>query len=491
MNIRVDRKAVRFEPDSSRIIARFFSPGGPDEVGRIIRAVTSMSASTTKQTLSAVLRGYANRHRNVSQIFENNCAAVSSSIESLGMSIEELQHETRMLIGAYFTKEYSLESAALFNPSIVEDPDQSDVDSESKRMIVSFRATGEGHISSLVFRRIILDEHAEPTAIPPGRYSDQAERVKRYVYDKAVFVEKLKEMRIEKDIVAEIMDRLGATFIYGELRASIDTTLAEKEISYSRRKVVESMLWLADSHYEITFSMDTALSERVIFPISYTETNGIEDARFVRFTGDDGTYHYCATYTAYNGYATLPKLITTTDFYHFEVKPLHGEGARNKGMALFPRKVNGRYAMLSRLDGTNNYVMYSDSINVWHEAHRIYEPRYPWEVVKVGNAGSPIETEHGWLVITHGIGPMRQYSLGAMLLDIDDPTKVIASLPEPLIAPNESERDGYVPNVVYSCGSCIHNGSLVIPYAISDQKSTIATVDLADLFEALKNHRHG
>ena len=202
------------------------------------------------------------------------------------------------------------------------------------------------------------------------------------------------------------MDRLGDTFIYGELRASIDATLGQKDVSYSRRKVIESMTWLADSHYEITFSMDTALSERVIFPISYTETNGIEDARFVRFRDDDGTYRYYATYTAYNGYAILPKLITTTDFYHFEVKPLHGDGARNKGMALFPRKVGGKYAMLSRLDGTNNYLMYSDSINVWNDSKKIHEPAYPWELVKVGNAGSPIETDRGWLVITHGIGPM-------------------------------------------------------------------------------------
>jgi len=285
--------------------------------------------------------------------------------------------------------------------------------------------------------------------------------------------------------VHEIMDRLGDSFVYGELRGSIDQTLAESDLSYSRQMVVESMTWLADSHYEIAFAEETALSERVIFPISYTETKGIEDARFVRFEHDDGTSYYCATYTAYNGYTVLPKLITTEDFCDFEVKPLHGFGSRNKGMALFPRKINGKYAMLSRADSTNNYLMYSDNISVWTESIKIQTPTEPWELVKIGNCGSPIETEHGWLVITHGIGPMRQYSLGALLLDLEDPSKAIASLKEPLLSPNENERDGYVPNVVYSCGSIINNGELVIPYAISDQRSSIATVKLQNLFDKL------
>ena len=485
MTVTVDRKSVFFEPDASRIIARYFMPGDRTEVERIVRAVLAMPKATLRSVLTSVLRSFSQRHRNISHIFETHFGNIASMLEELGLTPDEIDEEARLLIGAYFTSEYSLESAALFNPSIVEDPDQSNLEEGHKRMIASFRATGEGHISSLVFRRIVFDEHNNPTVAPAGRYSDQADRIKRHVYDKNQFIAKLQEMNIQKDIVSEIMDRLPDSFIYGELRASIEETLKGKEVSYSRKKVIESMTWLADSHYEISFSMDTALSERVIFPISYSETNGIEDARFVRFDCGDGTIHYCATYTAYNGFTILPKLITTPDFYNFEVKPLHGDGSMNKGMALFPRKIKDKYVMLSRLDGTNNYLMFSDRINVWDEAVKIQSPKYPWELVKVGNAGSPLETEHGWLVITHGIGPVRQYSLGAMLLDLDDPTKVIATTAEPILTPNEVEREGYVPNVVYSCGSVINNGELILPYAISDQRSSIATVSLDELFEAL------
>ena len=484
--VNVKRRSIRFEPDAGRIIARFFAPGDTPEFIRIIETLAKLSGQEIDRALSSVLRHFADRHRNIKNIFEQNYnAAINFAGRGLFDS-DKFSIDLRLLIGSYFTNEYSFESSAFFNPSIVEDPDQSNLAPGHRRMILSFRATGEGHISSLVFRRIELDNSNEPTMMPTTRYSVQADRVKRHVYEKSSFIHKLNEMGIQKDIISEIMDRLGDTFIYGELRASIDERLNEREVSYSRRRVIESMTWLADSHYEISFSEDTDLSERVIFPISYTETRGIEDARFVRFKRDDGSYCYCATYTAYNGFAILPKLITTEDFYHFEVKPLHGKKSTNKGMALFPRKINGKYAMLARSDGTNNYLMYSDNINIWTESQLIQGPKHLWDLVKVGNAGSPIETEYGWLVITHGIGPMRQYTLGAMLLDIDDPSKVISILKEPLLSPIENEREGYVPNVVYSCGSTINNGELVIPYAISDQRSSIATVNLKALIDQLR-----
>ena len=285
-------------------------------------------------------------------------------------------------------------------------------------------------------------------------------------------------MNIHKDVIGLVMDKLGDKFIYGELQASIAVAMKDTRLSYTRKKVVEAINWLADAHYEISFSLDTAISERVIFPTSYTESNGIEDARFVRFVDDDRIITYYATYTAYNGYAILPKLLQTKDFYHFNIMPINGEKAQNKNMALFPRKIKGKYAMISRFDGVNNYIMFSDNINIWQDAQKMQEPKYPWEFVQIGNCGSPVETEKGWLLITHGVGPMRKYCLGATLLDLDDPSTVIARLREPLLEPNDEEREGYVPNVVYSCGSIIHNNKLIIPYAMSDYASTFASISL-------------
>jgi predicted GH43/DUF377 family glycosyl hydrolase len=314
---------------------------------------------------------------------------------------------------------------------------------------------------------------------------DEAQAIRNYVYNKEVFCAKLSEMNIPEAIVMPVMEKLRFEFDYNELNNAIEVSIRELNPDFTQKKMLQSITWLADSHYEISFSFDTAISERVIFPIAAAESNGIEDARFVKFTDDDGSVKYYATYTAYNGYTILPKLIETRDFYKFNIMPIHGENAQNKGMALFPRKINGQYAMLARLDGVNNYIMYSDDINLWHQAIKIQEPKFPWEFIQIGNCGSPIETEHGWLVITHGVGTMRKYSLGATLLDLKDPTKIIGQLSEPIISPNEDEREGYVPNVVYSCGSIISNNELVIPYAASDTSSTFATVPLDELFNML------
>jgi predicted GH43/DUF377 family glycosyl hydrolase len=248
-------------------------------------------------------------------------------------------------------------------------------------------------------------------------------------------------------------------------------------------------MWLASSHYEIEFSLDTAISERVIFPVSENEKNGIEDARFVKFVDDTGEVTYYATYTAYDGVTILPKLIETKDFYHFKVKPINGEIGRHKGMALFPRRINGKYAMLCRLDGVNNYISFSDNVNFWSEATLIQKPKYPWELIQIGNCGSPIETEEGWLVLTHAVGQMREYVLGVSLFALDNPAKEIGRLSTPLLMPNEEEREGYVPNVIYTCGAITHNGMLSIPYAMSDYASTFACVDLGELLEKLKDSK--
>jgi predicted GH43/DUF377 family glycosyl hydrolase len=488
MAVKVHRKPLKFYPDPKRVIARFFMPGQNDRARSIIHKVISLSDDEVKLTLSQVLRGFSKRHRNISKIFSNHFQEVKYLLSELDVDDAKLSEEKKLLIGSYFTMEYSIESAAFFNPSIVEDPFQGNNLTEGqKRIIVSFRATGEGHISSIVFRSGIIDGHNDLKFEPPSKFVDMPEVVKRHVYNKEAFCKKLEEMRIYKDVIGMVMDRLGEEFTYGELQASIEETMKDSDLSYTRKKVIQAINWLADSHYEIEFSLDTAISERVIFPISYQESNGIEDARFVRFTDDDGTVTYFATYTAYNGYAILPKLLKTKDFYHFKIMPLHGEGVQNKGVSLFPRKIKGKYAMISRSDGVNNYIMFSDNINVWSHTKIIEEPLYPWEFVQIGNSGAPLETEKGWLIITHGVGSMRRYSLGAALLDIEDPTRVIARLKEPLLEPDEDEREGYVPNIVYSCGSIIHNGELIIPYGMADYGTAFAGIAVDDLLHVLLN----
>ena len=484
MSITVNRKPNQFRADPRRVIARLFMHD-KDKAASIIENVLAISDEKALQTLNQVLRDFSRRHRNITKLFEKHFQAASELLPSSKLHSRSLSNQKKLLIGSYFTFEYSIESAALFNPSIVEHPDQTHLEKGKKRIVLSFRATGEGHISSLVFRSGEIDRDHNFHFQPAGNFLDEAEVIKRHVYRKETFLKKLDEMNVHKDIVGIVMDKLKDKFIYGELQASIDETMKTVKMTPSRRQVIQSITWLANSHYEITFSLDSAISERVLFPISYAESNGIEDARFVRFIDDDGDVTYYATYTAYNGFTILPKLLQTKDFYHFKVMPIHGECAQNKNLALFPRKLHGKYAMVSRLDGRNHFIMFSDRVNLWKEAKKLREPKYPWELVQIGNCGSPIETEKGWLLITHGVGPVRKYCLGAILLDLNDPAKIIGELTEPLLIPNDEEREGYVPNVLYSCGSIIHNNELILPYAMSDSASTIATVPLDEVLSQL------
>jgi beta-1,2-mannobiose phosphorylase / 1,2-beta-oligomannan phosphorylase len=492
MQIAVTRKDFTFSPDSSRVIARFLKLND-ERSADIIRKVLAMPEKDVNSAMSQLLRGYSRRHRNISRIFDNHFAKLAPIFDKIEVNEDDLSSTQKSLIGSYFTMEYSIESAAFFNPSIVEDPDQSETRFDEKRVIFSFRATGEGHISSVVFRAGVLDINNNLTIEPVGKMLAEADVIKRHVYDKKAFQEKLDEMKDKENLLspAFILDKLGDLFTYGDLMRNLVQARQDPNLTENHIKLINQMMWLASSHYEINFSIDSAISERVIFPVSATEQKGIEDARFVKFTDDDGEVTYYATYTAYDGVTILPKLIKTTDFYNFKILPLNGEIAQNKGMALFPRKINGKYAMLCRIDGVNNYIAYSDSINIWHEAKLIQQPIYPWELVQIGNAGSPIETEDGWLVITHAVGSMREYTLGASLYDLQNPEIEIGRLTSPLMVPNEFEREGYVPNVIYSCGSIIHNDDLVIPYAMSDHSSTYATVNLKELLEVLKNSKLG
>jgi predicted GH43/DUF377 family glycosyl hydrolase len=485
MRLLIERKPVKVYPDPKRVIARFFFNGDQRALD-VIKHVMSLTEVEVFGIISPLLQEYSKRHRNITKILTRHCKKVKHSIEVAGFDFESLEKYHRLLIGSYFTHEYSIESAAFFNPSIVEDPDQSDLVEGERRVIISFRAVGEGHISSVVFRRALIDRNNDITVIPAGNYIDEAEVIKNAVYNKKLFLKKGADSKIDIEVLDEVGTKLEDKFDYATLRKIIldSKSLQEQDL---RKLEYDKILWLSDTYHEISFSRDTDISDRVIFPISEFERKGIEDARFVRFVKDDGSIVYYATYTAFDGAMIMPKLLQTTDFYDFKISPLHGVGAQNKNLALFPRKINGKYAMMSRIDGCNNYLMYSDKLTVWDNPVKLQSPKFPWEFIQIGNCGSPIETEAGWLVITHGVGPMRRYCLGASLFDLNDPSIEIGRLREPLVIPNNDEREGYVPNVLYSCGAIINNGELVIPYGLSDYCSSFATVGMDVLLDKLKN----
>ena len=400
---------------------------------------------------------------------------------------EHLSEERQLLLGAYFSHEYSLEAAALFNPSIVPHPDQSDLPPGALRFILSLRATGEGHISSITFRTGLLDARSNITINAPTRYCLEPEQVPSASYENNIFERKLQELGLVGDFSRQVLQGVGNSFTLDELRASLSRTAEQfRACNQETGAAAGKILTLAQSNYEVQFAPDSRLSERVLFPVTPSQSNGIEDARFVRFQQEDGTQTYYATYTAYDGKMILPQFIETRDFLQFKFITLNGPAVQNKGMALFPRKINGHYAMLSRQDYENIYVMFSDHLHFWHATQLVLKPAFPWEFVQLGNCGSPIETDAGWLVLSHGVGPMRKYCIGAFLLDRDDPTRVIGRLREPLLKPNENEREGYVPNVVYSCGSLLHGRQLVIPYAMSDFATTFATLSLDEVLSAME-----
>jgi len=442
----------------------------------------SLGEDKVKELVQEVLEDFSSRHKNIWKTFNKNFGRVQDYLPTSAA----LSGERRLLIGSFFTFEYSVSAAALFNPSIVLHPDQKRLKKNEARIIESFRATGEGHISSVEFRSGILTKDNDIKFDPITRYIERPEIIKNRSYDKYTFDLKLAEINSKNEVSDDILSKLPDSFTLSELQSAAESIRSgERFPPAMSEETVTNILWLADSNYEVKFSPDHAISERVLFPVSKNEKNGIEDARFVRFVDDGGEVTYYATYTAYNGYQILPQLIETKDFLHFKMITLNGEAAQNKGMALFPRKINGNYAMISRQDGENLFIMSSDNIHFWHEATLLKEPELPWEFVQIGNCGSPIETEAGWILLTHGVGPVREYSIGALLLDLEDPSKVIGRLKEPLLKPSETEREGYVPNVVYSCGGLIHNDELVIPYAMSDTSSGFAIVNVNDLLDNL------
>ena len=400
---------------------------------------------------------------------------------------QELSEQRRLLIGSYFLAEYSLESAALFNPSIVPHPDQTGLPSGALRFILSLRATGEGHISSITFRTGVIHPDPRIEVFTPSGFLTEPRQIPNPLYEKALFGRKLSELGLASEFTDRVMDKLGESFALQELAASLKTeqlSLADG-MTQEDQNAAQGIWLLVQSNCEVQFRPEQEISERILFPTTPSQRNGIEDARFVCFENDDGAHIYYATFTAFDGRIVMPELVETSDFLHFRFITLNGPAAQNKGMALFPRKIGGLYAMLSRQDNENIYVMFSDNVHFWNERKLLLKPAFPWELVQLGNCGSPIETDAGWLVLSHGVGPMRKYCIGAFLLDRDDPTKVLGRLREPLLKPNQNEREGYVPNVVYTCGALVHNGELIIPYGLADHATGFATVPLADLLGAM------
>jgi predicted GH43/DUF377 family glycosyl hydrolase len=389
------------------------------------------------------------------------------------------------LIGSYFTTEYSIESAALFNPSIVLHPRQHNLPAGAVRFILSLRATGEGHVSSIVFRTGVIYSDRRIQMDPPSRLARPIRLVPDGQYDKALFQRKLKDIGVDKSAVDLVLDGLDDSFTLAHLERAI--TLAREAASEKLQleETLQGICWLARSNYQLELVREAEASEVVIFPQTSNESRGIEDLRMVRFVDDDGSVTYYGTCTAFDGYRVLPQLIETRDFLNIGVHTINGACARNKGMALFPRRIGGHYVMCSRIDGENLYIMVSDIVQFWETAELLQTPRQPWEFMQIGNCGSPLETPEGWLLLTHGVGPMRTYCIGAMLLDLNDPLKVVGCLDQPLITPTEHERDGYVPNVAYSCGSMIHNGHLYLPFATSDMVTRFAMVSVDHLLERL------
>jgi predicted GH43/DUF377 family glycosyl hydrolase len=476
------RHPLALEPESSRVIIRPFIPSDAWRITTIIGRALALREDEVVVELAAVLAEFDTRHFDIHSLLMLHYQKVLPHIFTERL----ISDERKLLIGALFSGEYALESAALFNPSIIPHPDQTGMEAGALKFIMSLRATGEGHISSIEFRSGVIDPNGVITLDAVSRFLSAPEIVPNPSYGKRRFLAKLHEMACESEYCTQVMAPLGERFTLCELRKSIQEVRQDgRPRTVELNRSLERIQWLADSNYELRFSSRLAMSERIIFPVSSNESNGIEDARFVCFKDDDGSVMYYATYTAYNGHSILPQLIETTDFLDFRVLTLNGNAVQNKGMALFPRKVNGQYHMLSRQDDENLFLMRSDNPHHWVDPLLLMRPAETWESVKIGNCGSPLETRAGWLVITHGVGPMRKYCIGAALLDLDDPTRVIGRLKNPLLVPEGNEREGYVPNVVYSCGALIHGDRLILPYAMSDKASAVVSLSLKDLLERL------
>jgi predicted GH43/DUF377 family glycosyl hydrolase len=479
------RTAAWLRPAPERVITKLFVPGeeAPEHASRaaaVIARVMALDDATVDRALDEVLRSFAARHRDLAGTFVRH-------FETIGHRLARdrtITEHRRLLIGAYFTHEYAIEAAALSNPSMVAHPDQQGLAPGELRFIVSLRAIGEGHLSCVEFRTGVVGPGSEVRLdTPNGLVTTGHPRAP--LYRRALFEAILTETS-DSEVLAFLHRHLDERFTAADLDRVLAALPRQLTARQETHRTVERIHWIAACNYEVEFTPDTALDERVLWPTGPTERQGMEDARFVRFTDEDASTTYYATYTAYEGGVAAPQLLATADFRTFEVSQLSGPAARNKGMALFPRLVGGRYLALSRWDRENIAIASSADGRIWGSPRTINTPTHGWELTQIGNCGSPIETAEGWLVLTHGVGPMRVYSIGAVLLDLEDPRRVRAELTDPLIAPDPGERDGYVPNVVYSCGALRHGDLLVLPYGCNDTSARIATVSIPELLHRMR-----
>ncbi len=484
MPLGIRRVPPTIEPDQSRVLLRPFDPGDSERAAGIVERILAIPEEEVVPLLQEVCAGFARRHQNIHERFLERFEQVYDTHGEDG----EFSEARRQLIGAYFLAEYSLESAALFNPSIVPHPDQDGVPAGALRFVLSLRATGEGHISSITFRTgIIYADHRIEASMPTG-FLSEPRQIPNPLYETGLFTRKLAELGLKGAFSRRVLRNLGDSFTLEELRERLSAEQFQLSggLTQKDHDVAQGIWMLAKSNYEVQFQPEQEISERVLFPATPSQRNGIEDARFVRFCEEDGAHVYYATFTAYDGVVVMPQLVETRDFLHFRFITLNGVAAQNKGMAMFPRKINGLYAMISRQDNENIYLMFSDNVHFWNEYTLLLKPRFPWELIQMGNCGSPIETEAGWLVLSHGVGPLREYSIGAFLLDRDNPAKVIGRTRVPLLRPDEHEREGYVPNVVYTCGALLHDGELIIPYGSADHATSFAIVPLQDVLAVME-----
>ncbi len=483
-SIQVHRTPTILKPDPSRVLLRPFSPGDSRRIATITDRIMELPEDHVGALLDVISVEFSARHQHIRKLFLERF----EQIRDLMSTDREVSEQRRLLIGSYFLAEYSLEAAALFNPSMVPHPDQTGLAPGALRFILSLRATGEGHISSITFRTGIIHPNHLIEVLKPTGFLTEPRQIPNSLYEKGLFTRKLAEVGLNSDYTGRVMNKLGESFTLDQLRASLQTEQFRLPhgMSQEDQNAAQGIWMLARSNYEVQFQPEQELSERILFPATPSQRNGIEDARFVHFKDGDGTCCYYATFTAFDGKVVVPELVETSDFLLFRFITLNGPAAENKGMALFPRKINGLYAMLSRQDNENIHLMFSDNVHFWDDHKLLLKPKFPWELVQLGNCGSPIETEVGWLVLSHGVGPMRKYCIGAFLLDRDDPSKVIGRLREPLLKPNQNEREGYVPNVVYTCGALIHNRELIIPYGLADQATGFATVPLVEVLAAMQ-----
>lgn len=478
--VQVVRRPEQLIPEDSRVISRMFELS-PRRTKSILSRILRISDDRIAILLPRIWWNFSTRHGDIRSVLLRHYEQVAPCLPA-GAQVSQ---DRRLVIGAYFTLEYAIESAALFNPSIVMHPDQTGVPEGSLRFLMSLRATGEGHLSSIVFRRGMVCADGKLQIDPSTRLAYSARPEPDHAYHKDLFFRKLGEMKVHEEPVHAVLDRLPDWFTQAQLYEAINYVKYSPDAPKFNTAAFADMIWLARANYELRFSPDSIPGEIVIFPATESERRGMEDLRLVRFVDDDGSTHYYGTYTAFDGSRILPMMLDTTDFRTFHIATLNGRLAKNKGMALFPRKIDGKYLMVSRHDGENLFLLQSDDIHFWQEGRKLMKPREPWELVQLGNCGSPVETEAGWILLTHGVGPMRMYCIGAVLLDLKDPSRVIGRLRDPLLIPTEFEREGYVPNVVYSCGAMTHHNNLIIPYAMSDSRTSFAIVRTDELVKEL------